>query len=126
MHGAAFCAPLVCARVCVLQYSYILKAMEENCGYSETNIPQLQDVSDFLVSCTGTLSSMAPAPQTQPILHSTLSPHPPPIHHPANTLARIPLPPSCTGFQIRPVGGLLSARDFLNALAFRTFFSTQV
>ena len=37
----------------LLQYMYTMKAMEENCGYSESNIPQLQDISEFLYSCTG-------------------------------------------------------------------------
>lgn len=55
--------------------------MKENCGYSRDNIPQQQDISDFLKSRTN--------------------------------------------FQLRPVAGLLSSRDFLNGLAFRVFFSTQ-
>ena len=63
------------------QFNNILPLLEHNVGYAPDNIPQQQDVSDFLRECTG--------------------------------------------FTMRPVTGLLSARDFLNALAFRVFFSTQ-
>mmetsp|Transcript_21544 Transcript_21544/g.29783 ORF Transcript_21544/g.29783 Transcript_21544/m.29783 type:complete len:477 (-) Transcript_21544:228-1658(-) len=63
------------------EFLRIIPQLEKHCGYGVHNIPQAQDISDFLKQQTG--------------------------------------------FQLRPVAGLLSSRHFLNGLAFRTFFSTQ-
>lgn len=63
------------------EYNAVFPDLAREAGFTETNIPQLGDISEYLKSKTG--------------------------------------------FQLRPVCGLLSARDFLNALAFRTFCSTQ-
>eukprot|EP01063_Lacrimia_lanifica_P039399 TRINITY_DN8647_c0_g1_i1.p1 TRINITY_DN8647_c0_g1~~TRINITY_DN8647_c0_g1_i1.p1 ORF type:complete len:450 (+),score=152.79 TRINITY_DN8647_c0_g1_i1:82-1431(+) len=63
------------------EYQYNFSLMVENCGYRKDQIPQLEDISQYLQYRTG--------------------------------------------FSIRPVTGLLSPRNFLNALAFRVFHSTQ-
>jgi len=63
------------------EFNHAFPLLIDNCGFREDNIPQLQDISEFLKNCTG--------------------------------------------FQLRPVAGLLSSRDFLAGLAFRVFHSTQ-
>uniref|UniRef100_A0A914WIJ3 phenylalanine 4-monooxygenase n=1 Tax=Plectus sambesii TaxID=2011161 RepID=A0A914WIJ3_9BILA len=35
------------------EFNYIFPLLQQNCGYNANNIPQLQDVSDFLKDCTG-------------------------------------------------------------------------
>jgi len=63
------------------EYLRAFERMENLCKFNDHEIPQLEDISNYL--------------QQQ------------------------------TGFTLKPVPGLLSARDFLNSLAFRVFYSTQ-
>jgi phenylalanine-4-hydroxylase len=62
------------------EYLNTVRQMEKNCGFRVDNIPQLEDISQYIYSKTG--------------------------------------------WRLRPVGGLLSQREFLNGLAFRVFHST--
>jgi len=41
------------AKYACRQHQYVFPLLEQNCGYSDNNIPQLQDVSNFLQECTG-------------------------------------------------------------------------
>ncbi len=63
------------------EYLHNLEQFKKKIGVSPDNIPQLEDISQFLRSETG--------------------------------------------WRLKPVGGLLTQREFLNGLAFKVFHSTQ-
>lgn len=93
-----------------LEFNNIFPVMVAQCGYNEENIPQLQDVSDFL--CRIQFRS-ADFYVTAPIILIEI-----------NFFFKY-IPKGRTGFILRPVAGLLSFRDFLAGLAFRVFHATQ-
>ncbi|CDW76459.1 phenylalanine 4-monooxygenase [Stylonychia lemnae] len=63
------------------EFNWTIEQFQKHVGFSQDNIPQLNDISQYL--------------QSQ------------------------------TGWRLKPVGGLLTQREFLNGLAFKVFHSTQ-
>jgi phenylalanine-4-hydroxylase len=63
------------------EFKWTIKEFEKEVGFRNDEIPQLEDISQFLMSRTG--------------------------------------------WRLKPVGGLLTQREFLNGLAFKVFHSTQ-
>ena len=115
------------------EHNHAFPLLIENCGYREDNIPQLEDVSNYLQSecvcmrlcvcvyvCVSVCMCVCLCACVMVyvcIVH---------VCHVSFFIA-IPIPhyPECSGFRLRPVAGLLSSRDFLAGLAFRVFHSTQ-
>ena len=96
------------------EFNRVLPLLEQHCGYSENNIPQLEDVSQYLKSNHLFLMCL--------LIFCNLNFYKSSFYDSTSIYFNI----GTTGFQLRPVAGLLSSRDFLAGLAFRVFHSTQV
>lgn len=61
----------------VREYNHILPALEANCGYAKDNIPQLEDISQFLQDCTGfrLKPGVCSAPSGAPFCCCSSQPH---------------------------------------------------
>lgn len=91
------------------EHNHVFPLLIENCGYRADNIPQMEDVSNFL---KGELLHFIN--RLRVFISQNLI-----------LLTHYLFIADSTGFTLRPVAGLLSSRDFLAGLAFRVFHSTQ-
>ena len=97
---------LLPGRACLTHRKY-LDLMKKECSFSPDNIPQLEDLSNFLKSKTIFLTKSTEPNQLE-LLSICLE-----------TILET------SGFTLRPAAGLITARDFLASLAFRVFQCTQ-
>ncbi|VDO03744.1 unnamed protein product [Rodentolepis nana] len=81
-----------------------LPLLQKYAGYCEHDLPQLETVSNFLKSKSEANSLM---------------------HMLSLTLWKFHLLTERSGFTLRPVAGYISAREFLQGLAYRVFYCTQ-
>ena len=102
------------------------QVLQRECGYSEHNIPQLEDVSSFLKRNDVILRRKTRQSLKTSFYHRSSNTHRM-AHQHANFIEYVIVccAPGKTGWQLRPVAGLLTARDFLASLAFRVFQCTQ-
>lgn len=114
------------------EHNHVFPLLIENCGYREDNIPQLEDISNFLKGNIPYIFLYAQHTEKKIALEIDLEWHQWHfftwiLHYLfwiiINSFHLDIL--DSTGFTLRPVAGLLSSRDFLAGLAFRVFHSTQ-